>query len=143
MEKPTGWDARNVEARNVSGSTAGASSGGFHVYRHQRRRELERLERLEKDAQEREAMEIRSKAIHDLKVRDETKTAKRAAKRQRKKQRKQMAKALQQVQEQPSKVGQSKDEISAVADSSRCHSDENDSKVDEVGENCGVEFSAH
>lgn len=76
---------RDVEARNVSGSTAGASSGDFHVYRRQRRHELERLEQLEKDAQDRQILESRLKAIQQLKARDEQKTAKRAAKRRRKK----------------------------------------------------------
>lgn len=76
---------RDVEAHNVSGSVAGASSGDFHVYRRQRRHELERLEQLEKDARDRQLLESRLKAIHQLKVRDEQKTAKRAAKRRRKK----------------------------------------------------------
>lgn len=78
-------DARDVEARNVSGSTAGASSGDFHVYRRQRRRELERLEQLQKDAQDCQILDSRLKAIQQLKARDDQKTAKRAARRRRKK----------------------------------------------------------
>ena len=67
--------------RDVQGSQAGASSGEFHTYREQRRRERARL-----DAMEREAVAAADAAAREAKLdaaRDalETKTAKNRAKR--------------------------------------------------------------
>lgn len=80
-------DARDVNVKNVTGSTAGASSGDFHVFRHQRRKELERIEQMESDARRKAENDKRLKALSELKTRDELKTAKRAAKRRRRKER--------------------------------------------------------
>ena len=52
--------------QNVQGSAAGAGSGTFHTYTNSRRRELERIERMEKEARERaakEAMEVREGVV--------------------------------------------------------------------------------
>ncbi|XP_061197325.1 PRKR-interacting protein 1 homolog [Saccostrea echinata] len=73
--------------RNVWGSSAGAGSGDFHVYRGVRRREYarqkfinEKAERMEKDA------EFHKKVEENQKAADE-RTAKKRAKRNKKKQR--------------------------------------------------------
>ena len=42
---------------NVQGSAAGAGSGTFHAYANGRRREAERIERMEREARERSAKE--------------------------------------------------------------------------------------
>ena len=42
--------ARPEKLVTQMGATAGAGSGEFHVYRAQRRREMARLERMDKDA---------------------------------------------------------------------------------------------
>ncbi len=70
---------------HIMGSNAGASSGEFHVYRHSRRREQERLKQIDEDT-EREAKEKeRLERLAQLEEVDEEKTAKRRAKRQKKK----------------------------------------------------------
>ncbi|TRM69868.1 hypothetical protein BD626DRAFT_422343 [Schizophyllum amplum] len=73
--------------KNVQGSSAGAGSGEFHVYKASRRREYERLKLLEEqNRKETETAEFerKRKAIEEQ---AEAKTAKNRAKRQKKKER--------------------------------------------------------
>ncbi|KAJ6625593.1 hypothetical protein B0H10DRAFT_2211878 [Mycena sp. CBHHK59/15] len=73
--------------KNVQGSSAGAGSGEFHVYKASRRREYERLKILEETSQkeaEEAAFERRRREAEEL---AESKTAKNRAKRQKKKER--------------------------------------------------------
>ncbi|KIY53944.1 DUF1168-domain-containing protein [Fistulina hepatica ATCC 64428] len=73
--------------KNVQGSSAGAGSGEFHVYKASRRREYERLKLLE-DQMKKEAVEAefeKRKAEHEAAA--DAKTAKNRAKRQKKKER--------------------------------------------------------
>ncbi|KAF8326608.1 uncharacterized protein EI90DRAFT_3281650 [Cantharellus anzutake] len=71
--------------KNVQGSSAGAGSGEFHVYKQNRRREYERIKLMEEKTQkEMEAAEFEiRKRERDEAV--EAKTAKNRAKRQKKK----------------------------------------------------------
>ncbi|KAJ7084435.1 DUF1168-domain-containing protein [Mycena belliarum] len=73
--------------KNVQGSSAGAGSGEFHVYKASRRREYERLKLLEETSQkeaETAAFERKRREAEDL---AESKTARNRAKRQKKKER--------------------------------------------------------
>lgn len=73
--------------KNVQGSSAGAGSGEFHVYKASRRREYERLKMMEDEARiesETAEFERRRKEAEDT---AEAKTAKNRAKRQKKKER--------------------------------------------------------
>ncbi|KAJ7901888.1 hypothetical protein B0H14DRAFT_3080130 [Mycena olivaceomarginata] len=73
--------------KNVQGSSAGAGSGEFHVYKASRRREYERLKLLEETSQkeaDEAAFERKRREAEDL---AESKTAKNRAKRQKKKER--------------------------------------------------------
>ncbi|KAK0228297.1 DUF1168-domain-containing protein [Armillaria fumosa] len=73
--------------KNVQGSSAGAGSGEFHVYKASRRREYERLKLLEETVQkETDKAEFERRRFEAAAV-TEAKTAKNRAKRQKKKER--------------------------------------------------------
>ncbi|ORZ40268.1 hypothetical protein BCR44DRAFT_57019 [Catenaria anguillulae PL171] len=70
---------------NIQGSSAGAGSGDFHVYRAHRRRELLRQRIMDEDlAAEQAETEHRAK-MDAIKAAEEERTAKRRAKRQKRK----------------------------------------------------------
>lgn len=75
-----------VRISNTSGSSAGSGSGDFHQYRQMRRREQDRLARMELDYQKRkEESEFLVRRESRLKAAEE-RTSKKRAKRQKKKQ---------------------------------------------------------
>ncbi|XP_059313979.1 uncharacterized protein LOC132598994 [Lycium barbarum] len=77
-----------VRVSNTSGSSAGSGSGDFHQYRQMRRREQDRLARMDVDYQRRkEIAEFNLRREEKLKATEE-RTAKKRARRQKKKQRK-------------------------------------------------------
>jgi hypothetical protein len=87
---------KTEKVSNPYGSTAGAGSGEFHVYRHARSREMERLKTLDKDEEERLAeQEFRAKLSRDANEL-EHKTDKRRCKRQRALEAKRRKKVMQQ-----------------------------------------------
>ncbi|KXN92457.1 hypothetical protein AN958_08016 [Leucoagaricus sp. SymC.cos] len=73
--------------KNVQGSSAGAGSGEFHVYKAGRRREYERLKLMEDQAQK-EALAVEfERKRKEVEEAAEARTAKNRAKRQKKKER--------------------------------------------------------
>lgn len=77
-----------VRVSNTSGSSAGSGSGDFHQYRQMRRKEQDRLARMDADYQKRkEEAEFNKRREERLKAAEE-RTAKKRSKRQKKKQRK-------------------------------------------------------
>ncbi|KAJ9643605.1 hypothetical protein H2201_006286 [Coniosporium apollinis] len=87
---PTGPKPKNLApppeiVANVQGSSAGAGSGEFHVYKASRRREYERLRLMEEETKKENAdaeFEIRRE---EMRRRDEAKTSKNKARREKNK----------------------------------------------------------
>ncbi|EPS72684.1 hypothetical protein M569_02073, partial [Genlisea aurea] len=81
-------DCIPVRVSNTSGSSAGSGSGDFHQYRQMRRKEQDRLARMDLDYQKRKQVtEFNKRREERLKAAEE-RTAKKRLKRQKKKQRK-------------------------------------------------------
>lgn len=70
---------------NVQGSSAGAGSGEFHVYKASRRREYERLRVMDEEARKGEDDEKWAREERERKERDEERTRKKREKRNKKK----------------------------------------------------------
>ncbi|WVQ79277.1 hypothetical protein IAT38_001373 [Cryptococcus sp. DSM 104549] len=91
VQLPTGTQERTLRApremmKNVQGSSAGAGSGEFHVYKQSRRREYERLKIMDDKAkaEEEHAAFLARQAERDSAA--DAKTSKNRAKRQKRKQ---------------------------------------------------------
>ncbi|KXJ15973.1 PRKR-interacting protein 1 [Exaiptasia diaphana] len=99
-EKRKEWKPTDPKdfVRFVMGSSAGAGSGEFHVYRATRRRENNRTEYLEREAKQEAENEDYKKKLEENKLKAEEKTAKKRAKRQRKKQKKNLAKKKKELE---------------------------------------------
>src|ERR1700722_20807346 len=67
---------------NVQGSSAGAGSGEFHVYKASRRREYERIRLMEEELKREKANEDFGRKMADAKRKDEEKTEKNRRKRE-------------------------------------------------------------
>jgi len=70
---------------NVQGSSAGAGSGEFHVYKASRRREYERLREMDAEAKKEEEDAQWKREEAERRKKDEERTAKNRAKRSKKK----------------------------------------------------------
>jgi len=73
---------------NVQGSSAGAGSGEFHVYKASRRREYERLRLMDEEVRKEKGDEEFERRTEELRRRDEMKTGRNKAKREKMKARK-------------------------------------------------------
>ncbi|KAG9127719.1 hypothetical protein FRC07_010484 [Ceratobasidium sp. 392] len=73
--------------KNVQGSSAGAGSGEFHVYKQSRRREYERIKIMEDAAKKEQEISEFEQKKREREEQSEAKTAKNRAKRQKKKNR--------------------------------------------------------
>lgn len=77
---------------NVQGSSAGAGSGEFHVYKASRRREYERLRMMDEEVRKEEDEKEFEKRKEELEKRDKKKTEKNRLKREKARLRKEKAK---------------------------------------------------
>ncbi|XP_049914177.1 PRKR-interacting protein 1 homolog [Epinephelus moara] len=93
-DRPKEWNPRAPPefVRDVMGSSAGAGSGEFHVYRHLRRREYQRQDFLDKIADKLDEDQQYLDKVEQNKQEAEERTAKRRKKREKLKQKKLMAK---------------------------------------------------
>jgi hypothetical protein len=73
---------------NVQGSSAGAGSGEFHVYKASRRREYERVRLMEEEARREKEDEEFERKMEEMRKRDESKTGKNRKRREKAKARK-------------------------------------------------------
>ena len=73
---------------NVQGSSAGAGSGEFHVYKASRRREYERVKMMEEEVAKEQADEEFEKKREEMRKKDEEKTGKNRKRRERNKKKK-------------------------------------------------------
>lgn len=71
--------------QNVQGSSAGAGSGEFHVYKASRRREYERLKRMDEEVEKDEDLQAYTENKNKRKNEDEECTRKKREKREKKK----------------------------------------------------------
>lgn len=69
---------------NVQGSSAGAGSGEFHVYKASRRREYERLRAMDEEVEKEKEDERYAREAEERRMKDEEETAKKRRKREMK-----------------------------------------------------------
>jgi len=100
---------------NVQGSSAGAGSGEFHVYKASRRREYERLRLMDEEVQREEDAREFIKRKEELEKKDREKTEKNRLKREKARQRKDKArkgaKAIESGLEGPSDEAEAKKKL--------------------------------
>ncbi|XP_060652914.1 PRKR-interacting protein 1 homolog [Drosophila nasuta] len=104
--------------RNVMGSSAGAGSGEFHVYRHLRRKEYARQKNIQNQSLREAADDAFQQKLDDNKRIAEERTAKKRAKRLKKKQR------AKQPREQKSNDSKKPEESASNESASEAEQDE-------------------
>ncbi|XP_054512158.1 PRKR-interacting protein 1 isoform X2 [Pan troglodytes] len=110
-EKMSEWAPRPPPefVRDVMGSSAGAGSGEFHVYRHLRRREYQRQDYMDAMAEKQKLDAEFQKRLEKNKIAAEEQTAKRRKKRQKLKEKKLLAKKMKLEQKKQEGPGQPKE----------------------------------
>ncbi|XP_036854518.1 PRKR-interacting protein 1 isoform X2 [Manis javanica] len=105
-EKMSEWAPRPPPefVRDVMGSSAGAGSGEFHVYRHLRRREYQRQDYMDAMAEKQKLDAEFQKRLERNKTTAEEQTAKRRKKRQKLKEKKLLAKKMKLEQKKQREV---------------------------------------
>lgn len=88
LTKKSGLPAPPEIVANVQGSSAGAGSGEFHVYKASRRREYERIKNMDEEVAREKADEEFEKKREEKRKKDEGKTGKNRKRREKQKKQK-------------------------------------------------------
>ncbi|TKW32065.1 hypothetical protein SEVIR_2G146000v4 [Setaria viridis] len=99
-----------VRVSNTSGSSAGSGSGDFHQYRQMRRREQDRLARMDADYQKRKEMALFEMRKEERLKAAEERTAKKRLKRQKKQRKKEKRTKTSNGGEEPNRMESSDDD---------------------------------
>lgn len=128
-DRPRDWNPRAPPefVRDVMGSSAGAGSGEFHVYRHLRRREYQRQDFLDKMSHKRNADQRYLDKVEENKKAAEERTAKRRKKRDKLRQKRLMAKKAKMGSEDK-KEG----EVDSSSDSNGGEDDDEEEREDDA-----------
>lgn len=120
-DRPKDWNPRAPPefVRDVMGSSAGAGSGEFHVYRHLRRREYQRQDFLDKMSAKQKSDQKYLDKVEQNKKAAEERTAKRRKKRDKFKQKKLMAKKAK-----TESNDKKEDEAESSSDSNECEDED-------------------
>ncbi|XP_007569014.1 PREDICTED: PRKR-interacting protein 1 [Poecilia mexicana] len=131
-ERPKEWAPRAPPefVRDVMGSSAGAGSGEFHVYRHLRRREYQRQDFLDKMAEKQGKDVNYLKKLEQNQLEAEERTAKRRKKREKLKLKKLLAKKAK--TEGKEKKDEDKDSDSSGEEERKEKSGEEEEKEDDA-----------
>lgn len=134
-DRPKEWNPRAPPefVRDVMGSSAGAGSGEFHVYRHLRRREYQRQDFLDKMADKFDADVKYLDKVEQNKVDADERTAKRRRKRDKLKQKKLLAKKAK-VAAKKKEGEEEEDEDGDEGKSSESDKDEDDEEREDDAE---------
>ncbi|XP_026761828.1 PRKR-interacting protein 1 homolog [Galleria mellonella] len=121
--KPKSLPSAPDFVRNVMGSSAGAGSGEFHVYRHLRRKEYARQKFIQEKSEKEKLDEEYHRKIEENKKIAEEKTAKKRAKRLKKK-------SKAKVKGKIRKLDDTKQTVSSQSDSSSEEEEEGKTQED-------------
>ncbi|XP_066492164.1 PRKR-interacting protein 1 [Tiliqua scincoides] len=136
-EKLNEWAPRPPPefVRDVMGSSAGAGSGEFHVYRHLRRREYQRQDFMDAMAEKQKLDEEYQRKLEQNKIVAEEQTAKRRKKRQKMKEKKLLAKKskVEQKSEHADSDHSPKQQASEEEDRDASEEEEEKDDADEPG----------
>lgn len=134
-DRPKEWNPRAPPefVRDVMGSSAGAGSGEFHVYRHLRRREYQRQDFLDKISEKQSKDEEYLEKLERNKEAAEERTAKRRKKREKMKQKKLLAKKAKR-ETKSKKEGDDKSSESEEEDESKDEDEEDEREAEDDAE---------
>ncbi|XP_039439388.1 PRKR-interacting protein 1 homolog isoform X2 [Culex pipiens pallens] len=126
--------------RNVMGSSAGAGSGEFHVYRHLRRKEYARQKQIQEKSRAEELNDEFQDKLERNRQEAEERTAKKRAKRLKKKKAKQSGRGKKPRKEQESDKSESEEEEEEGEEGGQPAGD-GEKKADEGKQEAGKEDS--